>query len=108
MSGSKNVIALSDTNFDEEVIKSQAPVLVDFTATWCGPCKQLAPIVDKIADENVGKYKVAKVDIDDCPGVAQRFRIKGVPTVMVFKGGEVKGQHVGVTNKETLIKLLES
>lgn len=108
MSGSKNVIALSDTNFDDEVIKAQAPVLVDFTATWCGPCKQLSPIVDKIADENVGKYKVTKVDIDACPGVAQRFRIKGVPTVMVFKDGQVKGQHVGVTNKETLIKLLES
>ena len=65
------------------------------------------PIVDKIADENVGKYKVAKVDIDECPGIASKYRIKGVPTVMVFKGGEIKGQHVGVTNKETLIKLLE-
>ena len=105
---SKNVLSLSDTNFDAEVLKADAPVLVDFTATWCGPCKQLAPIVDKIADENVGKYQVATVDIDDCPGIAQRFRIKGVPTVMVFKGGQVKGQHVGVTNKETLLKLLES
>lgn len=108
MSGSKNVIAISDTSFDGEVLKADSPVLVDFTATWCGPCKQLAPIVDKIADENVGKYKVAKVDIDECPSIAQRFRIKGVPTVMVFKGGQVKGQHVGVTNKETLLKLLES
>ncbi|HEX7602387.1 MAG TPA: thioredoxin [Polyangiaceae bacterium] len=108
MSGSKNVIALNDKNFEDEVLKAEAPVLVDFTATWCGPCKQLSPIVDKIADENVGKYKVAKVDIDDCPGVAQRYKIKGVPTVMVFKGGLLKGQHVGVTNKETLIKLLES
>jgi thioredoxin 1 len=107
MSGSNNVVAISDTNFDSEVLKSDAPVLVDFTATWCSPCKMLAPIVDKIADENVGKYKVAKVDIDDCPKTAAKYRIKGVPTVMVFKGGEVKGQHVGVTNKETLIKLLE-
>ena len=108
MSGSKNVIAISDSSFDGEVLKSDSPVLVDLTATWCGPCKQLSPIVDKIADENVGKYKVAKVDIDECPSIAQRFRIKGVPTVMVFKGGQVKGQHVGVTNKETLLKLLES
>ncbi len=107
MSASKNVISLSDTTFEDEVLKSSAPVLVDFTATWCGPCKQLAPIVEKIADENVGKYKVAKVDIDDCPSVAQRYRIKGVPTVMVFQGGELKGQHVGVTNKETLLKLLQ-
>jgi len=107
MSGSRNVVAISDTNFDSEVLKADTPVLVDFTATWCNPCKLLAPIVDKIADENVGKYKVAKVDIDECQSVASKYRIKGVPTVMVFKGGEVKGQHVGVTNKETLIKLLE-
>ena len=107
MAGSNNVVAISESNFDSEVLKSSSPVLVDFTATWCGPCKALAPIVDKIADENVGKYKVAKVDIDECPRVASKYQIKGVPTVMVFRGGEVKGQHVGVTNKETLIKLLE-
>ncbi len=107
MSSSRNVVTISDTNFDSEVLKSDSPVLVDFTATWCNPCKMLAPIVDKIADENVGKYKVAKVDIDECPAVATKYRIKGVPTVMVFKGGEMKGQHVGVTNKDTLIKLLE-
>ena len=104
---SANVKELTDANFEAEVLKSNVPVLVDFTATWCGPCKQLAPVVDKIADENVGKYKVAKVDIDECPTIASKYRIKGVPTVMVFKGGEVKGQHVGVTNKETLLKLLE-
>ena len=108
MSGSRNVVTISDSSFESEVLKSDSPVLVDFTATWCGPCKQLAPVVDKIADENVGKYKVAKVDIDECPSIAAKYRIKGVPTVMVFKGGEVKGQHVGVTNKETLMKLLES
>jgi thioredoxin 1 len=107
MSASKNVVSISDSNFDAEVLKASSPVLVDFTATWCGPCKMLSPVVDKIADENVGKYKVAKVDIDECPSIASKYRIKGVPTVMVFKGGEVKGQHVGVTNKETLIKLLE-
>jgi thioredoxin 1 len=107
MSASKNVVSISDSNFDTEVLKANGPVLVDFTATWCSPCKQLAPVVDKIADENVGKYKVAKVDIDECPATASKYRIKGVPTIMVFKGGEVKGQHVGVTNKETLIKLLE-
>lgn len=107
MSASTNVVTISDSTFESEVLKSDSPVLVDFTATWCGPCKQLAPVVDKIADENVGKYKVAKVDIDECPSIASKYRIKGVPTIMVFKGGEVKGQHVGVTNKETLIKLLE-
>jgi thioredoxin 1 len=104
----KNVIDVSDANFEAEVLKSDSPVLVDFTATWCGPCKQLAPVVEKIADENVGKYKVAKVDIDDCPSVTQKYGVRGVPTVMVFKGGEKKAQHVGVTNKETLLKLLEA
>ena len=103
-----NVINVSDSNFDAEVLKSDSPVLVDFTATWCGPCKQLAPVVEKIADENVGKYKVAKVDIDDCPSITQKYGVRGVPTVMVFKGGEKKAQHVGVTNKETLLKLLEA
>jgi thioredoxin 1 len=104
----KNTITVNDDNFDAEVLKASSPVLVDFTATWCGPCKMLSPIVDKIADETVGKYKVAKVDIDDCPKITARFGIRGVPTVMVFKDGEKRGQHVGVTNKETLLKLLET
>jgi len=104
----KNVVTVNDDTFETEVMKSASPVLVDFTATWCGPCKMLTPIVEKIADETVGKYKVAKVDIDDCPKITARFGIRGVPTVMVFKNGEKRGQHVGVTNKETLLKLLES
>ena len=103
-----NVIELSDQSFEPEVIKSNVPVLVDFTATWCGPCKALAPIVEKIANENAGKYKVAKVDIDDCPATAQKYGIRSVPTVLVFKAGEKKAQHVGVTTKENLLKLLES
>jgi thioredoxin 1 len=105
---SKNVVVVTDATFDAEVLQSTSPVLVDFTATWCGPCKMLAPIVEKIADETVGKYKIAKVDIDDCPKVTAKYGIRGVPTVMVFKAGEKVGQHVGVTNKETLLKLLES
>lgn len=103
-----NVIELSDASFEAEVIKSNVPVLVDFTATWCGPCKALAPVVEKIANEHTGKYKVAKVDIDDCPATAQRYGIRSVPTVLVFKAGEKKAQHVGVTTKENLLKLLES
>jgi thioredoxin len=106
MAGNKNVVELTDANFDKEVLESTVPVLVDFTATWCGPCKMLSPIVEKIADENVGKFKVGKLDIDDAPGVTQRYGIRGVPTVIVFKAGQKSGQHVGVTNKETLLKLL--
>ena len=104
----KNVIMVTDDTFESEVLKASSPVLVDFTATWCGPCKVLSPIVEKIADETVGKFKIAKVDIDDCPKVTARYGIRGVPTVMVFRSGEKVGQHVGVTNKETLLKLLES
>jgi thioredoxin 1 len=107
-SAGKNVIELTDANFDAEVLKSDVPVLVDFTATWCGPCKVLAPIVEGLADEFAGKYKIGKLDIDDAPGITQKYGVRGVPTVMVFKGGEKKAQHVGVTNKDTLIKLLES
>jgi thioredoxin 1 len=102
----KNVIELTDANFDTEVLQSNEPVLVDFSATWCGPCKVLAPIVEKIADENAGKYRVGKLDIDDAPGITQRYGVRGVPTVMVFKGGQKIDQHVGVTNKETLLKML--
>ena len=102
----KNVIELNDTNFDSEVLKADVPVLVDFSATWCGPCKVLAPIVDKLADESGGKYKVGKVDIDESPSVTAKYGIRGVPTVIVFKAGEKSGQHVGVTNRETLVKLL--
>ncbi len=101
-----NVIELNDSNFDTEVTTSDKPVLVDFGATWCGPCKILAPIVEKLADEFAGKYKICKVDIDEAPAVTAKFGIRGVPTVLVFKNGQKTGQHVGVTNKETLLKML--
>ena len=102
----KNTIELTDANFDAEVLKSDVPVLVDFTATWCGPCKVLAPIVEGLADEFAGKFKVGKLDIDDAPGVTQRYGVRGVPTVMVFRGGQKTGEHVGLTNRDKLVKLL--
>ena len=102
----KNVHQFTTANFDAEVLKADVPVLVDFTATWCGPCKALAPIVEKLADEFKGKARVGKLDIDDSPAVASKYGIRGVPTVLVFKDGKVSGTHVGVTSKETLVKLL--
>jgi thioredoxin 1 len=101
-----NVLEINDLNFDTEVLKSSVPFLLDFSAVWCGPCKVLAPIVEKLADEYQGKVKVGKLDIDDSPAVASKFGIRGVPTVLVFKGGKESGRHVGVTNKETLLKLV--
>ena len=104
--GGANVLEINDLNFETEVLKSSVPFLLDFSATWCGPCKVLSPIVDKLADEFHGKVRVGKVDIDDSPGVTTKFGIRGVPTVLVFKAGQEAGRHVGVTNKETLVKLL--
>jgi thioredoxin 1 len=101
-----NVLEINDLNFDDEVVKSDVPFLLDFSAVWCGPCKALSPIVERLADEYKGKVRVGKLDIDDAPGVASKFAIKSVPTVLVFKAGKESGRHVGVTNKETLIKLL--
>jgi thioredoxin 1 len=101
-----NVLEINDLNFDSEVLKSSLPFLLDFSAVWCGPCKVLTPIVEKLADEVQGRARVGKLDIDDSPAVASKFGIRGVPTVLVFKGGKVSGTHVGVTNKETLVKLL--
>lgn len=103
---SKNVISFNEGNFESEVLKSDVPVLVDFTATWCGPCKALAPIVDKIADDFQGKVRVGKLDIDESPQIAQRFGIRSVPTVLVFKGGQKTGQHVGLTTRDKLVQLL--
>jgi thioredoxin 1 len=104
--GGPNVLEINDLNFETEVLKSSVPFLLDFSATWCGPCKVLSPIVDKLADELQGKARVGKVDIDESPGVATKFGIRGVPTVLIFKAGQESGRHVGVTNKETLVKLL--
>jgi thioredoxin 1 len=101
-----NVLEINDLNFESEVLKSTLPFLLDFSAVWCGPCRVLAPIVDKIADELNGKVRVGKLDIDDSPATATKFGIRGVPTVVIFKGGQESGRHVGVANKETLVKLL--
>lgn len=103
---SQNVHTFTDENFETEVLQSPIPVLVDFTATWCGPCKVLAPVVEKLAEELQGKVKVGKLDVDAAPQTASKFGIRGVPTCMAFNGGEKKGQVVGVVNKDKLLQLL--
>lgn len=102
-----NVHAVNDLNFDTEVLESNVPVLVDFSATWCGPCKQIAPLVDQLANEYEGKVKVTKLDIDESPGTASKFGIRGVPTLMVFKGGELVAQHIGAAPKTTIAQLMD-
>jgi thioredoxin 1 len=103
----KNVLTLNDLNFDTEVLKSDTPVLVDFTATWCGPCKQIAPFIDQLADEYAGKMKVAKLDIDDAPGTAAKFGIRGVPTLIVFKGGKPVATQTGAAPKTVIAQIME-
>lgn len=103
---SNKVHVFNDLNFDQEVLKSDTPVLVDFTATWCGPCKALAPIVDQLAQELEGQVKVGKLDVDESPVTAGKYGVRGVPTVMVFKGGERAAQHVGLTTKAKLKELV--
>lgn len=102
----KNTLSVNDLNFDQTVLQSDVPVLVDFTATWCGPCRQIAPLVDQLADEYAGKAKVTKLDIDESPGIASRFGIRGVPTLLMFKGGQLVGQRVGAAPKSAIAELI--
>ena len=97
-----NTLAFSDKTFDEEVIGSDTPVVVDFWAEWCGPCKALGPVIDELADDNVGKAKVGKLDIDSNQGTAVRFSVTTIPTVIIFKGGEVAEKFIGIKSKKDL------
>lgn len=101
----KNVLSIDDRTFQKEVLESEEPVLIDFTATWCGPCKALAPVVEKLADATVGRLKVAKVDIDDSPQTATRYGIRGAPTIVVFRNGKEAARHIGVTTEKRLREL---
>ena len=105
---SVNVIILSGANFETEVTQATGPVLVDFWAEWCGPCKMIAPMLDELADEKVGKLKIGKVNVDDNQDLASKFRITAIPTLLIFKGGQVKEQMVGMTGKKDLEKKLAS
>jgi len=105
---SANVVTLSPANFEAEVVRSPIPVLVDFWAEWCGPCRMIAPVLDQIADENVGKVKVAKVNVDENPDLATRFNIRAIPTLLIFQNGEVKEQMVGLLSKKDLQKKLDA
>ena len=103
----ENVQTFTDSNFEETVMKSGQPVLVDFWAEWCGPCKRLAPTIDALASEYVGKVTVGKLNVDDNPNTAFKFRIQGIPAMLIFKGGQVVEQVVGLTPKEELKKVLD-
>ena len=105
---SDKIVYVTDDTFDEEVMKADGPVLVDYWADWCGPCKMIAPILDEIADEYASKLKVAKLNIDENPATPPKYGIRGIPTLMLFKNGSVEATKVGAVSKSQLTAFIDS
>jgi len=105
---SEGIIHVTDASFAEEVLNSESPVMVDYWAEWCGPCKMIAPILDEIAGEYNDNLKVAKINIDENPETPQKYAVRGIPTLMIFKGGDVIGTKVGAVSKSQLSTFIDS
>ena len=105
---SDKVLSFGDDNFDAEVLKATQPVLVDFWATWCAPCKAIAPVIDTLAEEYEGQVKIGKVNVDDSPGTPGKYGVRGIPTLSLFKGGSVEATKVGALSKSQLTAFLDS
>ena len=101
-----DVMQISDTSFDSEVLKADLPVLIDFWAPWCGPCKAIAPVLEELSKEYAGKLKVVKMNVDDNPQTPSKYGVRGIPNLILFKGGEVKEQIVGAVPKAHLVKAI--
>ena len=104
---SDNIKHVSDSNFEGEVLKSPTPVLVDFWAPWCGPCKAIAPLLDELADDYAGRLKIVKINVDDNPETPARYGVRGIPNLLIIKGGQVKDQIVGAVPKGHLVKAVD-
>ncbi|MAT52675.1 MAG: thiol reductase thioredoxin [Porticoccaceae bacterium] len=105
---SEQIVHVTDSSFEGDVLGSDIPVLVDFWAAWCGPCKMIAPLLDQLSEEYSGKVKVCKVDVDANPQTAAKFNVRGIPTLMLFKGGELEATKVGALSKTQLGEFVES
>jgi thioredoxin 1 len=105
---SDNIVHTNDSNFEADVLNSDRPALVDFWAEWCGPCKMIAPILDEAANEYADKMSVVKLNVDESPNVAQKFGIRSIPTLMLFKDGAVQAQKLGAMSKSQLVEFLET
>jgi thioredoxin 1 len=103
-----NTQNFTDAGWDTEVLKSEQPVLVDFWATWCGPCRQMTPIIDQLADEYNGKAKIGKLNVDEQGQTAMRYQVRGIPTILLFKGGQMVASRVGATGKAELQQMIDA
>jgi thioredoxin 1 len=104
----ENIVQISDDTFESEVLKSPVPVLIDFWAPWCGPCRAIAPIVDQLADEYAGKLKIVKLNVDDNPRTPANYGVRGIPNLILFKNGKVEQQIVGAVPKAHLVKAIST
>ena len=105
---SQQIVHVSDSSFEQDVLKSNVPVLLDFWAEWCGPCKMIAPILDQIAAEYTGKVVVAKINVDENPKTPMKFNVRGIPTLILFKNGLLEGQKIGAVRKADVAAFLDS
>ena len=104
----ENLLHVTDTSFENDVLQSDIPALVDFWAAWCGPCKMIAPLLDEISGDYAGKIKVCKMDVDSNPETSVKFNVRGIPTLLIFKNGNIEGTKVGALSKAQLVEFVEA